>query len=119
MRIREQKGGLRIDPPSASRTISPAHVSNIIRDIENTVFKVGKRRPYDELSPSEKQRLGNYASVGWAWEEIIRRGILDAGWTPGDPERYAHPGELSLGGIYGSPDWIDTVDYAVVEFKAP
>lgn len=118
LRIRElDAGGIRIEPPASSRTASPAHVSNIIRDILNTLYP-GTRNPYDDLSPSEKQRLGNYASVGWAWEEIIRRGILDAGWMPGDAGRYISAGEMELDGIYGTPDWFDATDWSIVEFKA-
>lgn len=121
MKITElDAGGLKIEPPaltaSGPRTKSHAHVSNIIRDIENTLFKPGQRRPYDELSPSEQQRLGNYASVGWAWEEIIRNGILATGWQPAG--NFISPGQLELDGIYGTPDWWDVRNDALVEFKA-
>jgi len=104
--------------PTAPRTVSPAHVSNIIRDIENAVLKPGQRRPYDELSKSERQRLGTYASVGWAWEDAIRDALVSSGLHPLSSDRYQPVGQLSLDGIYGSPDGFDTVDCCVEEFKA-
>jgi hypothetical protein len=118
----EDVGELILRPRAVSnipRSPSQAHVSNIIRDIENAVLKPGQRKPYDQLSKEEKRRMGAYTSVGWAWEEVIRAAILASGFGPyADTERYITPGELHLDGIYGTPDWIDTVDYCVEEFKA-
>lgn len=119
MRItRLDAGGLDLTPKTGNR--SPGiHVSDVIRDISNTVIKVGQREKYDDLSPAEKQRLGNYAAGGWAWEQIIRRGLLDAGLRAGDdPERFQRPGECKLDNLYGTPDWFDTRDWENVEFKA-
>lgn len=92
------------------------HVSEVIRDLENTVLKPGERRKYDELSPSEQTRLTNHASVGWAWEEIIRQGLLRAGFCPADSA--VSPGELVLDGIHGTPDWLRMDPYRVIEFKS-
>lgn len=120
----EDVGQLILNPRSGGasnsvRSPSLAHVSNIIRDIENTCLKPGQRKPYDQLSDAEKKRMGNYTSVGWAWEEVIRAAILASGYGPyADTERFVTPGELSLDGIFGTPDWIDTHDYCVEEFKA-
>src|SRR2546430_12092594 len=104
--------------PTSVRAPGPAHVSNIIRDISNTVLKPGQREKYDDLSPAEKQRMGNYTAMGWAWEQVIRRGMLDAGLTPGDDQRFQCPGPLHLHGIHGTPDWLDTTAWENVAFKA-
>lgn len=104
--------------PHSVRAPGPAHVSNIIRDISNTVLKPGQREKYDDLSPAEKQRMGNYTAMGWAWEQIIRRGMLEAGLVPGNGERFQCPGPLYLHGIHGTPDWLDTEAWENVEFKA-
>lgn len=104
--------------PSTERSPGPAHVSNIIRDIENTVLKPGQRRPYDDLSKDEKRRMGNYVSVGWAWEDAIRGALLAAGAGPLHSDRFVSPGECALDGIYGTPDWFDLTDYCIEEFKA-
>jgi hypothetical protein len=104
--------------PDTGRSPGPAHVSNIIRDIENTVLKPGQRRKYDDLSPEEKRRMGAYVSVGWAWEEAIRGALLASGAGPLSSERFISPGECVLDGIYGTPDWLDVDDYCVEEFKA-
>lgn len=119
MRITElSTDGLNLTPKADGRAVG-AHVSDIIRDISNTVLKPGQREKYDDLSPDEQRRLGNYASVGWAWEHIIRRGMLDAGVNPGtDSQRFQCPGQLTLNGIHGSPDWLDTTVWENVEFKA-
>lgn len=108
-------GGIDLTPPSIRS--SGVHVSEVIRDISNTVLKPGQREKYDMLSPSERQRLGNYASVGWAWEQIIRRGMLDAG-LGADQHQFISPGECSLDNIYGTPDWFDVTAWQNVEFKA-
>ena len=108
--------------PTSVRAPGPAHVSNIIRDISNTVLKPGQREKYDDLSPAERQRMGNFTSVGWAWEQVIRRGMLDAGAGPrgyiNDDERFQCPRPLHLDGIHGTPDWLDIVAWENVEFKA-
>lgn len=99
------------------RSPGPAHVSNVIRSIENAVLKPGQRRPYDELTKDEKRRMGNYTSGGWAWEEIIREGIVRAGGGPLYGDRFISPGELTLDGIHGTPDWLDAADWCLEEFK--
>lgn len=100
--------------PKSSR--SPGvHVSDVIRDISNTVLKPGQREKYDTLSRDEQKRLGNYASGGWAWEQIIRKGLIDAGVLL---DQYVKPEEFTLNGIHGTPDWLDTINWVNVEFKA-
>lgn len=100
---------------AAPRSPGP-HVSDILRDLENTVTKPGQRRPYDDLLPEERRRMGHYVEVGWAWEEIIRSAMLKSYYTGVD--RFVSPGELELDGIYGTPDWFDLDDQCVEEFKA-
>jgi len=102
---------------TTSRTSGPSHVSDIIRDIENTVTKRGQRRKYDDLSPDEQRRMGTYMKLGWAWEEVIRDALMR---TEGRLEtaRFISPKEMEVDGIYGTIDWFDTQDWAVEEFKA-
>lgn len=108
-------GGLDLTPPSVR---SPGtHVSDVIRDLMNTIIKPGERNPYDTLSPAEKKRLGNYASGGWAWEQVIRDGLNQARVAAGIPPNYHHLGELECDGLYGTPDWYDGERNRDVEFK--
>lgn len=95
------------------------HVSEIIRDILNRAIIPGQRRPEMELTPEEKRRMGNYAAIGWVWEELVRMAMLEMeGGLWGDMKRYVRAGEIERDGIIGTPDWVDTKDEAVIEFKA-
>jgi hypothetical protein len=96
-----------------------AHVSELIRDIQNKVTHKGKRKPFDQLSAEERRRMGNYTSLGWAFELIIERALREV-WSDIflRDERYVKTGELFLDGVVGTPDWFDTFDVSVIEFKA-
>ena len=110
---------LRGDPsrsPSAAERHPGLHVSDIIRDIENTTTKVGKRPPVARLSPEELKRMGSYVEVGWMWERVIRNAMCATYYAV--VARYESLGEIELDGIYGNPDWFDVIDFAVEELKA-
>lgn len=92
------------------------HVSDIIRDLEHRITKPGKRRPYDELLPEERKRMGAHVEMGWAWEEIVRAAMLRTYYRGLD--RFVSVGEVELDGIFGTPDWVDCEDVCVEEFKA-
>lgn len=116
MRVIEIKtGGLDLTPPSVRS--SGTHVSDVIRDLMNTVVKPGEREPWDTLSKDEKERLNNYASGGWMWEQIIRDALIRAREAAGVPDSYMKAGELELDGLYGTPDWVDTRLWRDIEFK--
>lgn len=90
------------------------HVSDVIRHIENTVTKKGKRPPTSELSRDEIRRMGNYTSVGWAWEAVLRTSLTKV-WY----EDYIVPvGEIECDGLTGTPDGLNTEEVCVEEFKA-
>ena len=100
--------------PVAPRS-SGVHVSDIIRDIDNTLLHKGQRQKYDELSPQERLRMGAHTSMGWAWEEIVREALrrirpVIGGVVP--------VGELTLDGVTGTPDGVYESEWAVDEFKA-
>lgn len=92
------------------------HVSDVIRDIENVVTKPGKRRPTEELSRDERRRMGAYVHGGFAWEEVIRRAVVSMYLA--HEGRFVAPGELCCDGLVGTPDWYDTEDDCIEEFKA-
>jgi hypothetical protein len=92
-----------------------AHVSEIIRDIEDTVNKPGQRPPSERLSSEERRRMGNYVALGWAWELIIQPALMEVYF--GADENYVRPGPLQLDGIWGTPDGLDMETWAVEEFK--
>ena len=110
---REQGG------PRTASTKDLSHVSEIIRDIQNKVTHKGKRKAYDDLTADERRRMGNYTSMGWAFERVIEAALRDV-WSVyfRSRDRYQKPGELVLDGICGTPDWIDLQDWTVGEFKA-
>ena len=95
---------------------SGVHVSDIIRDIENTVTKKGQRKGVAELTEDEKNRMGVYTSMGWAWELIIRPALRDV-YFAGD-DRFTVVGPVPCDGIIGTPDGFDCDDYCLEEFKA-
>ena len=105
----------KVDGVSLARSTG-LHVTDIIRDIENRLTKPGKRRPYDELTAEEKKRMGAYVEGGWAWEEALRRAMLVTYYR--GLERFISVGEIELDDIFGTPDWFDTDDGCVEEFKA-
>lgn len=95
------------------------HVSELIRDLQNKVTHKGKRKSFADLSHEERRRMGNYTSMGWAFEIVIERALREV-WSDlfrGD-ERYVKTGELFFEGVVGTPDWLDTYDASVIEFKA-
>jgi hypothetical protein len=95
---------------------SGLHVSDIIRHIENTITKPGKRPRVSDLSHEERRRMGRYTEVGWMWEEVIRSAMKRTYYS--GIKRFEDVGELESDGIYGNPDWFDTEDWCVEEFKA-
>jgi hypothetical protein len=116
--ITPERANMAIMPSAVgSETAKPrspgVHVSEIIRDIENELIHVGQRRKYDTLTDAEKKRMGAYVSVGWAWEDILAQSLLKVWNVPVVPV-----GELHLDGIAGTPDGLNTDEYAVEEFKA-
>jgi hypothetical protein len=96
------------------RTASGVHVSSVIRWIE---VKTGKREVRGD-TPEEREALALYTSMGWAWESLIRDALMRV-WTNGyrRDARWIAPGELEQDGIIGSPDWFDSEDCVLEEFK--
>lgn len=84
------------------------HVSTIINDlcIQRGYYEEGSE--FDRENNIIKTRMG----LGNALEDaIIRRYHLSA------PDRYTQPGELEFDGLFGTPDILDTFEYAIHEVK--
>lgn len=105
----------RLEQPERS---AGCHVSDVIRYLEHTVTKKGTRPPREEMTKAERSRMGKYASLGWAWERIVRHALNEV-WSPdaAGHDRYLSPGELEHDGLLGTPDWFDTEDLVLEEFK--
>lgn len=83
---------------------SGVHVSSVIRHIEETLSpKRGNTFTDDDMVA--------FATIGRLWEAQLAM----AKFTP---PRYERVGEVEMDGIIGSPDAIDTQEWAVCEFKA-
>ena len=116
MTVESLRGAPVLNGASPKVRATGLHVSDIIRHIENTITKPGKRPNISTLTEEERRRMGRYVEVGWMWEDVIRSAMVRtyyAGVT-----RFEDPGELESDGIYGNPDWFDTEDWCVEEFKA-
>jgi hypothetical protein len=99
----------------APKRSSGVHVSDIIRDIDNSIINVGQRQKFDQLTPAEKLRMGAHTSMGWAWEEVVTHALARVRPTmPG----VVRPGEFTLDGIHMTPDGVFEREWAVEEFKA-
>lgn len=97
-----------------NRERSPGlHVSAIIRDILNKSIKKGERRTDEEMSPNELKRMGTYRSLGFAWERVLQRSLVEE-FASGACVR---PGEFTLDGIYLSPDLINIETGHLEEWK--
>lgn len=102
-----------LEGPDAQPRPAGLHVSDIYRDIENTVTKPGERRPYSELSESERRRAGTYWAMGFAWERVLERSMVDA-FVSGSVVR---PGTLLIEGILVTPDLLNLDDMCLEEWK--
>lgn len=125
MRVIELESGKIVGPsgPDGPGSIdarrSPgAHVSELIRQISNSVLMKGQRKHMEELSPSEKSRMGVYVAMGWAWEAIVREALVRPLYGTSLEGKFMSPGELTLDGISGTPDWLDSEEGVLEEFKA-
>ena len=103
------------EPQPLVRRSPGIHVSDVIRSIENAVTKPGQRKAFEDLTEAERRRMGAYIHGGFAWEEVIRRAVVDM--YTGAQGRFISPGELCCDGLIGTPDWYDTEDDCIEEFK--
>jgi len=96
------------------RSVGRIHVSEVIRWIDNRVIHRGERKPYDEMSPSEKKRMGSYTSMGWLWEDLLENSLAPVFGAA----EYIKTGEIELDGIVGTPDGLELSGLTVDEMKA-
>jgi hypothetical protein len=95
------------------RSTDKVHVSEVIRWVDNRVIHRGQRKPYEDLSPNERKRMGNYVSVGYAWEDLLAQSL-----APVFGGEYVRTGEIELDGIVGTPDGLELTGLAIDETKA-
>lgn len=67
----------------------------------------------EQVDPMSEDQLREYGALGFVWEQVIDAGIAAACLS----DRYIRIGELELDGIVGSPDLIDTQEWAVIDTK--
>lgn len=106
----------RIQMPDRSKGQS-VHVSALIRRLQNTVLKRGQYKSPEEQSPEERKYLALYASMGWAWEGLIRAHLANV-WVHEGMGDMVQTGELERDGISGNPDGFRVSDSTVIELKA-
>jgi len=95
------------------RSTGKVHISEILRWVDNRVIHRGQRKPYEDLSPNERKRMGNYVSVGYAWEDLLAQSL-----APVFGGEYVRTGEIELDGIVGTPDGLELTGLAIDETKA-
>lgn len=81
------------------------HISSIISSL---CVRLGHYPPKEEWSESDITRM----QLGCALEDTIA-----LRWTQEYPDRYVQLGGLELDGLHGTPDFVDTWDWAVEEIK--
>lgn len=94
----EQKAGI-------ART-EGVHVSAIIKLLSQRYGEEGKGK----RSSFTEADLDKFAQVGRIWERVLAETVFTR-------PRYERIGEIEKDGVIGSPDAIDTVDYALAEYK--
>lgn len=99
------------------RDRSALHVSDIIRHIENTVTKPGQRPSRSDMSKEELRRMGNYAQMGFVWEQLVRDALAPLLYDAHGHELVS-PGPVERDGIVGTPDRLDLANESVEETKA-
>jgi hypothetical protein len=75
------------------------HVSRIIRDLQ---VQIGRGREDSSISQGQLQDFG---TIGFVWERVLETTLADL--TVGEDPRYMRLGELSLDGLYLTPDYCD------------
>lgn len=81
---------------------SGVHVSTILKHIKNTIAP--------EKGKFTDEDLNSFAVIGRLWERVLADALYPA-------PRYERIGEIEKDGIIGSPDCVDTVEWAVTEIK--
>lgn len=94
------------------------HQGEVIRDIENAVLKPGERRPYDQLTSAEKQRMGNYVEMGFIWEVVVESVWKRRMFSRRKAEGVIRQPELLVDGLYRTLDGIIIPAYSLDEYKA-
>jgi hypothetical protein len=86
---------------NAKRT-DGTHVSHILRHIKATIAP--------EKGKFTDEDLNQFAIIGRLWERTLADTLFQ-------PPRYERIGEVESDGVIGSPDCVDTEEWAVLEFK--
>lgn len=86
------------------------HVSAAIRLL---AIKLGHLEDKDEEDEGPQQA---YLELGCAWEDGLAWHFQNR-IAESEPHRYVRNMELYLDGLYGTLDWLDVIDHAVVDAK--
>lgn len=111
-------GGVGEEFESPAPRSSGIHQSHILRDIENRVLKPGERRPYDDLTPAERKRMGNYTEMGFIWEVVVESVWKRRMASRRKPEGVIRQPELCTDNIYQTLDGVLIPSYELDEYKA-
>lgn len=93
---------LALSPEQAAARTEGVHVSTIIRKLSAALAP-----PKNEFT---EEHLDRFAVLGRLWEVQLSQALFPS-------PRYERPGEVEKDQIIGSPDCVDTQDWAVTEFK--
>lgn len=93
---------LALSPEQSAVRTEGVHVSAIVRKLSAALAP--------QKNDLTEEHLDRFAVLGRLWEVQLSQALFQ-------PPRYERPGEIEMDGIIGSPDCVDTQDWAVTEFK--
>lgn len=94
-----------------------AHLSDIIRDLENTVLKPGQRKSDSELSADEIATLNNYREMGFIWEVAMEMIFKQRRIDKLDGGKFIRQMEVEKDEIFLTTDAVHIRDWRIIEYK--
>lgn len=112
----EMRGGVGVAYATPTpRSSHLPHLSNIIRDLENTITKPGQRRGDADISTAERETLNRYREAGFIWEIVVEQT-----WKRRMQQRQTDmisQTEIEHDSILMTPDGLYIPDWILEEYK--